>query len=304
MEISSSKAERIKALSALPLERVGTNTGFISGAGESYRDIWNHRQLLRLLIKREVRSKYKGSSLGILWSFARPLVQLLIYYFVIGQVLGVARSIPDFAIYVFVGLTVWGLFAEIISSAPNSILANAGIIKKVYLPREIFPLSSIASSFIAFLTQFIILVIALAVFDAPPRWSSIPLAFLGLLVLVVFSSALAILISAVNVYVRDVQHFTEVVVGLLFWATPIVYSFAFVKTQVATWVANLYLASPVTLSVISFQEAFWSAGSEASEAWPANLELRLLVALVLSLLLLFVCQRIFAKLQVSFAQEL
>lgn len=304
MENSSLKAERLNSLAELPLTRVGTNTSFIKGAGQSYKDIWDHRQLLWLLVKREVRAKYKGSSLGILWSFARPLVQLMIYYFVIGQVLGVARSIPDFAIYVFVGLTVWGLFAEIINSAPNSILSNSGIIKKVYLPREIFPLSSIASSFFTFFTQFIILVLALAVFNVPPHWSSIPVAILGLLVLLVFASSLAILISAVNVYVRDVQHFTEVIVGLLFWATPIVYSFAFVKTQLATWAANLYLANPVTLSVIAFQEAFWSAGSSNADAWPSNLELRLLVALFVSLILLLISQRIFARLQVSFAQEL
>lgn len=304
MENSSLKAERLNSLAELPLTRVGTNTSFIKGAGQSYKDIWDHRQLLWLLVKREVRAKYKGSSLGILWSFARPLVQLLIYYFVIGQVLGVARSIPDFAIYVFVGLTVWGLFAEILNSAPNSILANSGIIKKVYLPREIFPLSSIASSFFTFITQFIILVLALAVFNVPPHWSSIPVAILGLLVLLVFASALAILISAVNVYVRDVQHFTEVIVGLLFWATPIVYSFAFVKTQLAAWAANLYLANPVTLSVIAFQEAFWSSGSSNADAWPSNLELRLLVALFVSLILLLISQRIFARLQVSFAQEL
>ena len=304
MEISSTKAERLNAVATLSLERVGTYTSFFSGAIRSYRDIWDHKQLLWLLIKREVRAKYKGSSLGVLWSFARPLVQLLIYYFVIGQLLGVARSIPDFAIYVFVGLTVWGLFAEIINSAPNSILANSGIIKKVYLPREIFPLSSIASSFFSFITQFCILVVALAVFNIPPSWSAIPLAFLGLLVLLIFASALAILISAVNVYVRDVQHFTEVLVGMLFWATPIVYSYEFVKSHLAGWTSDLYLSNPVTLSVVSFQKAFWSAGEQLPEAWPTNLELRLLIALLASLVLLFISQRIFARLQVSFAQEL
>ncbi|WP_279433481.1 ABC transporter permease [Agromyces protaetiae] len=103
------------------------------------REIWQYRELLGRLVKREVKVRYKDSSLGIVWSLFRPLVQLLIYYFAIGQVLGAARSVPDFGIFVFIGLTMWALFSEIISTSTTSIVANAGLVKKVYLPREIFP---------------------------------------------------------------------------------------------------------------------------------------------------------------------
>lgn len=304
MDTTRLSNQRLSRISEMELTRIGTDSAFFGGALSSYKEIWNHRELLNLLIKREIRSKYKGSSLGILWSFVRPLTQLLIYYFIIGEVLGVARAIPDFAIYVFVGLTSWGLFAEILGSASGAILSNSGIIKKVYLPREIFPLSSIASALFSFGTQFVILVFAIYIFGSPPIWDALPTALLGFLVLLVFSSALAIIISAINVYVRDVQHFVEVFLGLLFWATPIVYSFTFVKNQLSDlWVA-IYLSNPVTLSIISFQKAFWSAGEAESQIWPTDIETRLGIALLMSLILLFVSQRLFSRLQKSFAQEL
>lgn len=304
MDTTETRNQRLSRISSLEIIRIGSDSSFFAGAGNSYKEIWNHRQLLNLLIRREVRAKYKGSSLGIVWSLVRPLTQLLIYYFIIGEILGVARAIPDFAIYVFVGLTVWGLFAEILGSASGAILSNSGIIKKVYLPREIFPLSSIASALYTFGTQFVILLAATFILGAPPRWGSLPTAILGFAVLLVFSSALALIISAVNVYVRDVQHFVEVIVGLLFWATPIVYSFAFVKEQLSDIWVSIYLSNPITLAIISFQQTFWAAGQDSSQIWPTQLEVRLVIALLASAILLFVAQRIFSRLQKSFAQEL
>lgn len=304
MDTADQRNLRLNRISGLELTRISRDSAFIGGALGSYKEIWDHRQLLNLLIKREIRSKYKGSTLGILWSLVRPLTQLLIYYFIIGEVLGVAQAIPDFAIYVFVGLTAWGLFAEILGSASGAILSNSGIIKKVYLPREIFPLSSIASSLFTFGTQFLILIAATFIFGSPPHWAALPTAILGFVVLLVFASALALIISAVNVYVRDVQHFVEVLVGLLFWATPIVYSFTFVKNQLSDLWVTIYLANPVTLSILSFQEAFWSAGQAENQLWPNQLETRLFVALFVSVVMLFISQRVFSRLQKNFAQEL
>lgn len=304
MSADTERTARLKRLHDTPLERVGASSRFFVGSWESYVEIWKHRELLWLLVKREVRAKYKGSALGVVWSFARPLSQLVVYFFIVGQVLGVARAIPDFAIYVFVGLTVWGLFAEIVNSSSSAIIGNSGIIKKVYLPREIFPLSAIASSFFTFLTQFVVLLVAIAISGHPPLWQYIPSAVLALVMMLVFSTALAFFFSAVNVYVRDVQYIVDVIISLLFWATPVVYSLDFFSSKVPAWLVEIYLANPVTLTVISFQRAFWSAGADAVHTWPSTLDLRVTIALLISLVLLFLSQRVFARLQKSFAQEL
>lgn len=301
--------ERAARVALEPLRPVGERRGFFSGTFASIADIWERRELLWLLTKREVTARYKDSSLGVLWSLFRPLAQLLIYYFAIGFVLGAARSVPDFAIFVFVGLTAWSLFSEILSLSTTSIVNNAGIVKKVYLPREVFPLSAVGSALFNFTVQLAILVIATIVFGAAPLTADLALAPLAFLVIVVFGTAIGLLLAALNVYFRDVQHIIEVVLVVMFWASPIVYSYTFVHAALGgTWMEALYLANPVTIAIIGMQKAFWIAGSTATgdlaQVFPDNLLGLLLAALGASVALLWLAQRIFSRLQRNFAQEL
>ena len=110
------KAERLAKIGEMPFLDVGTSGGFFSGTAKSIGEIWQHRELLGRLVKREVKARYKDSKLGIVWSLFRPLIQLLIYYFAIGKIMGAGRQTPDFAIFVFIGLTFWMLYSEIIAS--------------------------------------------------------------------------------------------------------------------------------------------------------------------------------------------
>ncbi|MEN0083815.1 MAG: ABC transporter permease [Leifsonia sp.] len=302
---------RAAVIERLPMEHVGQRSGFVRGTGRSLADVWAHRELLGLLVRRELKARYKDSSLGIVWSLFRPLAQLLIYYFAIGQVLGAARGTPDFAIFVFIGLTMWGLFAEIVSGSTTAILANAGLVKKVYLPREIFPLSAIGSALFNFLVQLVVLTIAIVLLATVPfAWNlNLLLAPLAVVTLVVFATAIGLFLSAVNVYLRDTQHLVEIAIVILFWASPIVYSFTYVHKLIGgTWLEQLYLANPVTIAVIGMQKALWAAGSAAegplTQVWPDHLFLRLFVTLLVSVVLLWLSQRIFSRLQGNFAQEL
>ncbi len=306
--VSKEAQAREAAIRALPLEQVGHQKGVRGGAG-SIKDIWNHRELLVLLVRREVKARYKDSSLGLVWSLFRPLAQLFIYYFAIGQILGAARSVPDFGIFVFIGLTTWALFNEIINGTTTSVIANAGLVKKVYLPREIFPLAAVGSALFNFGVQSVILVLAILVLSTFPVTLSLLLIPLALCTLVVFATAIGLLLSAVNVYLRDTQHLVEIATMLLFWVSPIVYSFSFVHNALnGGWLEQLYLANPITLAVIAMQKALWAGGSTGTGAfaqvWPPDIGLRLLIALAISLLLLLISQRIFARLQGNFAQEL
>jgi len=302
---------RAAVIETLPMEHVGQKSGFIRGSRRSIADVWAHRELLGLLVRRELKARYKDSSLGIVWSLFRPLAQLLIYYFAIGQILGAARATPDFAIFVFIGLTMWGLFAEIISGSTTAILANAGLVKKVYLPREIFPLSAIGGALFNFLVQLVVLAIAIVLLaTAPFGWNlTVLLAPLAVVTLVVFATAIGLFLSAVNVYLRDTQHLVEIAIVILFWASPIVYSFTFVhKYLQGNWLEQLYLANPVTVAVIAMQKALWGAGTTATgpmaQVWPNDLGLRLIITLAVSLVLLWLSQRVFSRLQGNFAQEL
>lgn len=286
-----------------PLVTAGPPPGLFAGTSYSVRAIWGSRELLTLLVRREIKARYKDSSLGLLWSLFRPLTQLLIYYVAIGKFLNAERSVPDYAIFVFTGLTVWALFAEVLSGSTTSIIANSGLIKKVYLPREIFPLASLGSALFNFVVQFGILLIATIALNRAPWHMQILYLPLALAVVLLFSFALGLLLSAVNVYLRDFQHLVEVLLLVLFWASPIVYSYKLVHQVLnGNWLEQVYLANPVTLVVMGFQKAMWLAAD--TEIWPTNLALRLVIVGLISVILLWVAQRVFAKLEGNFAQEL
>jgi ABC-2 type transport system permease protein len=289
-----------------PLREVGRVNGRGRSTWSAVREILAYRQLLGRLVTRELRAKYKNSSLGVVWSLMRPLAQLIIYYVAIGQFLGAARSIPDFAIFVFTGLTVWGLYSEIVNAGTTSIVGNAGLIKKVYLPREIFPLASVGGALFNFLVQFAILVAATFVLGRPPFHVDLLYVPLSIAIIVVLATGIALVLSALNVFLRDVEHLVEILLLILFWASPIVYSAAFVHGAIGgTWLEELYFANPVTLAVLGMQKAMWVAGSEdPAQYWPDFLWLRMLIALAVSFVFLWIGQRVFSRLQSNFAQEL
>jgi len=269
------------------------------------RDILAHRELMGFLVRRELKSRYKDSALGFLWSLIRPLAMLLIYYIALGKFLGAARSIPDFAIFIYTGLTAWTLFADIVTSGTASIVANSGLIKKVYLPREVFPLSVVGSAIFNFAIQLGILVaatITVGRFPMGSRWLIFPL---SLAVLLVWATAFALLLSAVNVYLRDVGYLVEVALLILFWASPIVYSWSLVHKQLLKYptLEQLYLLNPITLVVVGFQRTFWVSG-DSQPFQVTGLVGRLALALAIGALALWLCQRTFARLQANFAQEL
>lgn len=294
---------RLNRLGRLELTAVGPQRGLVSGTWASLLDIHRYRELTTLLVRRELRARYKNSSLGFVWSLVKPVAQLIIYFVVIGQFLGAARAIPEFAIFVFSGLTMWALFNETVSGGAGSIVANSGLIKKVYLPREVFPLSTVGAAIFNFGIQFLVLVAGTLIAGSFPWSQRLVYVPVAVALVLVFGTALALLLSAINVYLRDVQHLMEIVILILFWASPIVYSYAYVTSFLeGSWLEELYLSNPVTLAILAFQRGMWTAG--ADEPFPANMPLRLSIAFLISLALLWASQRVFARLEGNFAQEL
>lgn len=315
--------QRAARLAALPFQSAAPVGGRLTGFFAATRDILHNRELLDLLVRRELKARYKDSSLGLLWSFLRPLTMLLIYFVAIGQFLGAARSIPDFGIFVFTGLTLWGLYNEVITGGTQSILGNAGLIKKVYLPREIFPLAATGSALFNFAIQFIVLMVATAVFGQFPWSWDLLYVPAGIAIVLVYGVALALLLSAWNVYLRDIQYLVEVALMVFFWASPIVYSWSFVEQAAQRsnipWLTDVYLLNPMSTAILAFQKGLWKAGSESRvmgvdasgaetivgpQPWPADLDLRILIVFLIGVVLLWVFQRVFARLQGNFAQEI
>jgi ABC-2 type transport system permease protein len=290
-----------------PLQRINAPRSFWVGFGGTAVEIWQYRELLGNLIRKELKVKYKDSILGFVWSLLMPLVQLGVYWLVIGKFLG-AGAIPSYGVYIFCGLAVWTLFSEILSTATTSVVFNAGLVKKVYFPRELFPLAATGAALVNFGFQLVILLVADVIAGiSSGRWPDItqlPLPIIGVLVLVVFAAALGMLLAAANVYLRDVQHLLTVVLMLWFWVTPIIYNVSRVSRTLPRSMFQVYLMNPMAAVVFSFQKFFWPEGTGTSYEFTGDVYGRLGALLLFGLAFLWLAQRVFARAQGNFAQEL
>ncbi|ACU54664.1 ABC-2 type transporter [Acidimicrobium ferrooxidans DSM 10331] len=282
---------------------------------ERLANIWRYRDLLRGLIVKEIRVKYKDSFLGFLWSLVNPAMFILIYYIVFQKVLG--SGIPLFAIFLATGLLCWNLFQTGIMGATGAVVDNAGLVKKVAFPREILALASVGSASVFFVFQAVVLAVFLVVFQVVPSVSYLWVALIGLVALLVFASGLGILVSGITVYLRDVRHLMEILLQAWFWATPVVYAFELVANKFAdhhipVWV---YLLNPVTPVVLAFQRTFYAKTDPYSVASHTVVQILptagpmwyfwgVLGVLVAGVVLFVVALWAFGRLEGNFAEEL
>ncbi|MGO8872371.1 MAG: ABC transporter permease [Acidimicrobiales bacterium] len=228
--------------------------------GQRLKDLWRNRDLLILLTRTELKVKYKDSVLGYLWSMLNPALVLTIYYAVFKII---ARNPqPHFAIWLFSGLIVWNLFNNSAMSSTTVVVGKAGIVKKVAFPRELLALSVVGVSIVLFAIQVVVLILAMLLFGLSPDYSYLALLPLALVALIVFTGAVSIFLSAVNVYLRDTQHLTEVLLMAWFWGTPIVYTYGLISSALNShphfvWFKYVYLCNPIAPIAMSFQRAIY-----------------------------------------------
>lgn len=282
--------------------------------------IWASRELLGFLVRKELKVRYKNSALGFLWSFLNPALVLMIYYVVFKYFLH--NPTPDFALFLFAGLLPWNVFNNSMLSAAGVLVAHAGIVKKVAFPREVLALSQVGTAIAYFSFQTCILAAFLAGFEVMPAWGYVPLLLFALLCDIIFSAALAVFLSAVNVYLRDVQHLVEVLLVALFFSPPIVYAFANIAHDLRNhvWFRWVYEANPLMWIVISFQRCLFGnvipPGGKVIPAispspyyvlptWGAEpYWIGLSCVFVGSVLLLLVAMIVFGRVEGNFAEEL
>ena len=185
----------------------------------AFKQLYKYRELLKSNTKKEVRGKYKHSFLGVLWSFLNPLLQILVYAIVFPLIL--KNNQEHYVVFLCCGLIPWNFFATAINKSASTMLENGNIIKKVYFPREILPISVVTSELINFVISTII-ILAFVLFDGVSLTPYI--LYYPLIVVVQYLLILAIsfVISSITVYIRDIQHFIGVALQLFFYATPIV----------------------------------------------------------------------------------
>jgi ABC-2 type transport system permease protein len=272
--------------------------------------IIRYRELLVGMVRKELKIKYKNSILGFAWSLLNPILYLVVFYIAFEKILG--SGIPSFPIYLLTGLLVWNLFSTGLGAATGSVVGNAGLVKKVSFPREILPLAAVGSMLVHFFLQSMVLFVVLAAVRWDVAWAYMPLLPVALVVLLLLTASLGILLSAINVYLRDTQHFLELALLAWFWMTPIVYPFQLVAEE-DNFFAKVWMANPITPIVLVFQRSLYgkldnTAVTPAQPLLPHwswwGYVAYLGMSVAFAVIILTIAVRVFGRSESNFAEEL
>ena len=229
-------------------------------------DVYRSRDLLWNLTLRELRTKYRRSFLGWAWSMLNPLSQILIYGFVFGTLfnatapLGVPSGLDNFAFFLLCGLLPWNFFSLITSLGLGAVSANSGLVRRVAFPREVLVFSNVLHACVQFSIEMVLLFIVLLIGGAHfVPW--IPVVVLTSVLLAVFATGIALALSVLAVYFRDVSYLWVIVTQVWFFATPIVYPPSLLEERAPTWVNNVLQLNPMNGFVEVYRRLLYDGGA-------------------------------------------
>ena len=255
-----------------------------------FKELYDYRQMIFSLVKKELRGRYKGSVLGFLWTFINPLLQLMVYTFVFSIIM--PNNIEKFYLYLFVGLIPWLFFSGSMTGGAACIVNQKDMVKKIYFPREVMPVSYVASGFVNMLFCFI--VIFAVVIVSGVGVNPVALLCLPIIMAVEFVMALggAMLTSALTVYFRDLEYILGILMMAWMYFTPVVYSMEMVPERLRP----LFNLNPMTPVINAYRDVLYYKQRPHLST--------LLQGLILGVIVLIIGSISFNKLQKGFAEEL
>jgi ABC-2 type transport system permease protein len=274
------------------------------GASRGLFDVFRRRYLLSLIVRKEVQIRYRGSIFGWLWSYVKPLVQFVVFFVALGVFLGLNKSIEYYPIYLLSGITIVTFFNEAFSNGTRSLVDNASLIKKIYLPREMFPIASVLVAAVNALPQIIVIIAIALFFGWAPGALQIAALVIALVIVAVLATGLGLLFGAINVTFRDAQSIVEIIVMMSIWASPVMYQWQMVASEVPEWIFVLYRLNPLTPTVELFHFGLWYPLDPTGAEPLPGLWLYTGIAMVVSLIVLMIGQLVFRRLEGRFAQDL
>lgn len=254
------------------------------------KEIYAYREMVRSLVKKDLRSRYKGSVLGFLWTFLNPLLQLMVYTLVFSVIM--RAGIEDYYMFLFVALIPWIFFSTAVTGGSSCILAQKDLVKKIYFPREVLPIAQVTTCFVNMLLTFVVVLGAVIVSGI--GINPVALAYLPIIMIVEFILALgfAFLTSGLTVYFRDLEYILGIITMAWQFLTPIMYSIDMVPEEIQP----IFYANPMTAVIIAYRDILYY--KQVPEIGT------LLNALVLGVVVLLIGSIVFKKLQRHFAEEL
>lgn len=257
---------------------------------KTIKELWAYRSMIESLVRRELRGKYAASFLGFLWTFMNPLLQLIVYTIVFSVIFH--NNIDRFYLYLFIGLVPWMYFSAVFTEGADCVVNQSSLVKKIYFPRMVLPISFSTSRFINMLLVFIVIFLVIIV----TGWGINPIALLFLPIVFAVEyllvTGIAMFVSGLTVYFRDLSYILGVISTLWMYATPLFYSPDIIPESYKIY----YNLNPMVSVIIAYRDILYYKRIPALET--------LTNAVILGLLVLISGSFLFSKLNRRFAEEL
>ena len=291
MSLLSQKVEQRHDLEHVPLSPPSATSGLL----EAFR----RRYLLRLMVRREIQARYARSLFGLAWSYINPTVRFFTFYFVFGILMN-RGNVENFAVHLFAGMVLVHYFTETVNSGTRSLMSNKGVVQKMSMPRELFPIASMLVSLYHTIPQLIILSIACVASGWSPDVTGYLAALLGFAIVMLYGTGLGLLFSVFNVLLRDFGRIVQTFINMVPFGVPMMYPYSMITERFGTGIWHtIYMGNPVAEAVLLIQRGFWwnTTSEPYGSSFPADLWSRGLIMLAIGVVLLVVCQWVFSRLE-------
>lgn len=255
-----------------------------------FKEIWQYRDMIVSLVKRDIKIRYKGSVLGFLWMFLNPLLQLGVYTIVFTVIM--RNGIEDFPLFLFVALVPWQFFSTCLSAGTNVVFVQKELVKKIYFPREVLPIAFTIAQFVNMVLCYGIVILVAVISGVQVELKA--WLYLPLIMLVEFLLCLGItyLVSALTVYFRDLEHILGVFTMVWMYLTPVIYPVEMVPEKYV----DLFYLNPMTPITIAYRDILYYG--QCPKSGP------LMIAIIMGVAMVVIGHITFGKLQKRFAEEL
>lgn len=253
------------------------------------KELYDYREMIYMLVRREIRGRYKGSILGFFWTFLNPLLQFIVYAVVFSTIM--RMNIEQFYIYLFIAFVPWFFLATAIPQGAVCIQAQSNLVQKIYFPRMVLPISTVFTAFVNMLLSELVVFVVLVLSGFGISYHIIALPVVWFIQLL-FVLGIVLIVSALTVYIRDLAHILDIVVMAWFYATPIVYPPEMLPTQFL-WLMQI---NPMYGIIDGYRKILYY------KCWP-DFSL-MIMACILGLITIAVGIVVFQRLQRGFAEEL
>ena len=258
------------------------------------KELYEYREMIFSLVRKDLRGRYKGSVLGFLWTFINPLLQLVVYTIVFSVIM--RASYEQYYLFLFVALVPWMFFSSSVTDGASSILREKDMVKKIYFPREVLPIATVTSAFVNMILTFIVVFGVVIIAGRGIHIHAMLCLPIVMIVEYILCLGIALIVSSITVYLRDLQYILGIFVMALQYMTPVMYGVDMVERSGAgQWLILIFNLNPMTPIIKIYRQIIYYG--EVPELGS------LLLAVIIGIAFIIIGELLFKKLQKGFAEE-